>query len=71
MTFHIIAYPDGARQIVGTLYASHVDIIMPQACTQARMRGEYVDVEQDGRCVAVVDGAGPVHGYESEFRYGA
>jgi hypothetical protein len=67
MTFHIIAYPDGARAVVGTMYARDIVDVLPSACTHARMRGEYVDVETDGRCAAVVDGRGPAHGY-GEFR---
>jgi hypothetical protein len=68
MTFHIIAYPHGARQVVGTHHARDLCDVLPSAAVHARLRGEYVDVEQDGWCVAVCDGAGPAHGYR-DFRF--
>jgi hypothetical protein len=77
--FHIIAYPNGRRAIVGTVYhdgrkvdhdyvarvsgvtpPSPAEGIVAHAAAQARVRGEYVDVEHDGRCIAVVDPWGAV-----------
>lgn len=66
--FHIIDYPEGARRVSGTHHARDIVDVIPVACAVARGRGEYVDIEVEGRCAAVVDGAGPVHGYEGEFR---
>jgi hypothetical protein len=55
--FKIIAYPDGARQAVATVHGR--TIADAAASRQARDRGEYVDIEQDGRCISVIgpDGA--------------
>jgi hypothetical protein len=65
-TFHIIAYPDGARAVVGTLHARDIMDVEPQAAVHARLRGEYVDIEVDGRCRAVCDGAGAVPAFGVE-----
>lgn len=66
-TFHIIAYPEGARTIVGAIHARGVEDAIERAKCHARIRREYIDIEVDGRRVAVCDGAGPAHGY-GEFR---
>ena len=68
--FKIIAYPDGERAVIGVLHARDIVDVEPQAAVHARLRGEYVDIEHDGRCMAVCDGAGavPAFGVE-EFRY--
>lgn len=69
MTFLLIAYPAGVRTVVGVKHARDTVDVAPSAAVHARLRGEYVDVEIDGRCVAVCDGAGPSHGY-GDFRTG-
>lgn len=69
MTFRLIAYPAGVRTVVGVKYARDIVDVIPSACVHARLRSEYVDVENDGRCIAVVDGVGPAHGY-GDFRTG-
>lgn len=67
-TFKIISYPDGARSVRAILHARGVEDAIERAKCHARLIGEYVDVECDGKCMAVCDGAGPAHGY-GEFRY--
>ena len=54
----IIAYPQGERQVVGNVWARGDEDAIQDASVQAAMRGEYVDVERDGRCIAVCDGQG-------------
>jgi hypothetical protein len=71
MSYTIIAHPNGVSQTVATLpsdYASSREGVIERAKVHARLRGEYVDVEREGRQIAVCDGAGEVTGYESNFR---
>jgi hypothetical protein len=58
-TYKIIAYPRGARRVVATVHSSSAEGAIAAARTQSVMRGEYVDVERAGVCIAVVgeDGA--------------
>jgi hypothetical protein len=60
--YEIIAFPNGARHVVATLWGSRADAdgVVAKAQRQAAMRGEYMDVERDGSVIAVVDHAGPI-----------
>lgn len=69
--YTIAAFPNGLRAIVATLpsdYASSREGVIERAKVHARLRGEYVDVETNGRQIATCDGAGEVTGYEPAFR---
>lgn len=68
MTFHLIAYPAGASEVVGTVHGSR-EAAESNATTHAHLMGEYIDVEQGGRVVATCDGQGAVPPYGvNEFR---
>jgi hypothetical protein len=71
-TYHVIAYPEGARTIVGTFHGGSAEGVVWNATQIAKVYGEYLDVERTreglsiGQCIAVVGAEGPVgsgHGY--------
>jgi hypothetical protein len=61
--YHIIAYPNGRRAVVGTHHARYVECAVEAAYAHAVVRGEYVDdeeVAEDGRAIATVGPEGPI-----------
>src|SRR5262249_45378739 len=56
--YEIVAYPNGARQVVGTVTGR--SIADQVARRQARDREEFVDVEHDGERIAIFDDRGAI-----------
>lgn len=58
--FVIIAYPNGARKVIGHAFGGCAEGHVAKAVTHAKLRGEFVDVYRDGVHIAVVGSDGPV-----------